>query len=310
MSPFSDEQQDLYRAYSQCYLTEANRRCTAFLVDSVFAAIATAIGLIAVSNMASSALDSLTTGSAVAALIWLTIRETDLLSDSKEHRRTAVTIQEQFDLTFWKSDKWHEGWNYLLCGDPFQPRTIKELSHNYKGEPLADPYWVNTTDVPQNDAALLRIQQSAAWGAKGHKRYARLNKTVGAVGLIVVLVTATVIDLATRDAATLLMAMAPFLVGRKQSARAHTSLAHRREELERHIQELLRSPRVSTQRDVRAAQDELCRVRLENRRIPAYLYNRYAARDREAIDTTVDQDAQLLRSKDQAGGTPPHSPPS
>ena len=50
--------------------------------------------------------------------------------------------------------------------------------------------------------------------------------------------------------------------GRLQSARDHAALAHRREELESHIQEILRGPEPVGDADVRAAQDELCRMRL------------------------------------------------
>ncbi len=53
-----------------------------------------------------------------AALLWLAVPETGLLSDDKEHRRTAVTIQGQLDLTFWKGQRWRDAWNGVLCGKP------------------------------------------------------------------------------------------------------------------------------------------------------------------------------------------------
>ena len=300
MSPFSDEQLDLYNACSQSYRTEANRRRTALIVDLAFAGIAAAIAAMTVTDASQWALDLLTTWSPFVTLLWLVIRETALLGDDREHRRTAVMIQEQFDLSFWKSDNWRQVWNQLLCGDPIQPRTIKDLSLRYGGETIADNYWVNATGVPPNEAALLRIQQSAGWGAKGHARYAQLNRAAVIVGFILVVTAAAIIDLGTRDIAAVLMAVAPLLVGRLQSERANAALTRRRETLERHIRELLSTPPSATERDVRAAQDELCRMRLENRRIPTPLYNRYADRDREAIDAAVARDAELLRSMYQA----------
>ena len=291
MSPPTDTQQELYSAYSQSYRTEAKKRVIAFVVDVVFAASAAAVTIMTIGDLSTSALDILAISSPPAVLLWLIVRETDLLSDDRDHRRTAVTIQEQFDLTFWKSDNWREGWNQLLCGDPIEPRTIKDLVLNYQGEPLADDYWVDTSGVPANEAALLRIQQSVGWGAKGHSRYKRLNRAAAGIGFFVVLVVALVLDLSTRDAVVVLMAFAPLLVGRYQSARAHTSLAKRREDLERHIQKLLNSPTSPTEHDVRTAQNELCRMRLENRRIPEWLYNRYSTRDRDSIDAAIAHEA-------------------
>lgn len=296
VSPFTDEQHQLYRAYSQCYLAEANRRRLTFYIDLAFAVVATATAALVVTDTSQSVLEFLRTWSPSVVLLWLVIRESCLFGNDKEHRLTAVTIQEQFDLTFWKSNNWRDGWNHLLCGDPVQPRTINELSQHYQGESVADDYWIDTTGVPPNAAALLRIQQSSGWGAKGHARYSRLNITAAIAGVTVVVTAALVSDLRARDAATVLMATAPFLVGRVQSAREHKSLTLRRQRLERHIQRLLRGSVPATERDVRSAQDELFRMRLKRRRIPTHLYNRYATRDRGAIDKAVAQDAKSLRS--------------
>ncbi len=299
MSLLTDTQQEFYRAYSQSYRTEANKRVIVFVVDVVFAAAAAAVTIMTIGDYWKSALDILASWSPPAVLLWLIVRETDLIGDDREHRRIAVTIQEQFDLTFWKSDNWHEGWNQLLCGDPTEPRTIKDLALSYEGEPLADDYWVDTTGLLANNAALLRIRQSAGWGAKGHARYERLNRSAAWVGFLIVLAVALLFDLSTRDAAVVLMTVAPLLVGRLQSARAHASLAQRRETLERHIQKLLSSSTPATKRDVRITQGELCRMRLENRRIPVWLYTRYAARDRKTVDTAAAQDTKRLQQSRQ-----------
>ena len=291
MSLLTDSQQELYSAYSQSYRTEANRRVIAFMVDVVFVVAAAAVTIMTVGDLWNSALDILASWSPPAVLLWLIVRETDLLSDDRDQRRTAVTIQEQFELTFWKSDNWQEGWNQLLCGDPIEPRTIKDLALSYEGEPLADDYWVDTYGVPANKAALLRIWQSAGWGARGHSRYKRLNRTAAWIGFLVVLAVALLLDLSTRDAVVVLMTLAPLLVGRHQSARAHASLAQRRKTLEHHVQESLSSPTFPTERDVRTAQDELFKMRLENRRIPEWLYNRYSTRDRDSIDAVIAYEA-------------------
>lgn len=207
--------------------------------------------------------------------------------------------QEQFDLTFWKGQRWRAAWNSVLYGKPVQQRVINDLALRYGGEPLNDNYWVDTSGITTNEAALLRIEQSAGWGAQAHSRYAKINRAAAIGGLILVLTLATIADLRARETAAMLFTVAPFLVGRLQSARDHAALARRREELESHIQEILRGTEPVGDADVRAAQDELCRMRLEHRRVPDWLYHRYVDRDRKAIDTAVARDAELVRSRIQ-----------
>ena len=294
MSAYSDQQKDLYKAYSQSYRTETNLRVIVFVSDLMFMVIGIVIAVLRVAQMFEWLFDLLVTWSPVVALVWLVVRETDLLGVSKDHRQRAVRIQEQFDLTFWKPETWRENWNRLLCGLPIKPRTINELANNYKDEPIPDHYWVDTTGLQPNAAALLRIQQSAGWAAKGHARYNRLSTWVAVVSIVLVLSTVLLADLRTRDAVVVLMAAAPFPVGRIRRARAHRCLKDRREQLERYTQQLLRGANPVRERDVRAGQDELFRLRLENQKIPTWLYNRFSARDREAIDSAVVQEAKLL----------------
>lgn len=297
MSAVSDQQERLYRAYSQSYRSEANRRQWIFVVDVVFSVLAACIAATAVGNWSQELFDALTAWSPFVALAWLVVRDAELLGQGKESRRAAVTIQEQFDLTFWKSDDWSEQWNSLLCGHPVQPRTIERLSNAYKGQPFARDYWVDTSNIPANEAALLRICQSAGWSSGCHARYRRLITLVSCIGVSLVVAMSIFLDMSARGALAILMAVAPLLVGRLQSGRIHGTLAARLETLERHIRELLCGPTAATALDVRAAQDELCRVRYVNCRIPTWLYNRYAAQDRDAIDTAVARDADLQRSK-------------
>lgn len=296
MTPVSSAQQELYRAYSHSYATETNQRRIAFVVDVIFTSIAATIAVLTVTDSAESIVDFLSTWMPPSALLWLVVRESNLLGDDTECRRTAVTIQEQFDLTFWKPGAWQEEWNHILCDDPVRPREIKELALAHDGEPVTDDYWVDTSGIPPEPAALLRIKQSAAWGSKGHLRYARINRVAAWAGLAVVLAFAFITDLGTRETAGVLIAVAPLLAGRLQSSRAHEGLAERRALLEDHVADLLHSSGSPAERDVRLAQDELFRMRLQNRRIPSWLYHRYADQDRAAIDESLEEEAQQLRT--------------
>lgn len=294
---------ELYQAYTQCYATEANRRRFTFHVDLGFAIAALVLTTLAVAESAHGLVDFLNTWLPPAALLWLGIREIEPIAADKAHRREAVNVQEQFDLTFWKGRGWPQHWNRLLAGEPVPGRRIKQLAGAKPTVTLSSNYWVKTGGLPDNDAALFRIEQTAAWGAVGHSRYANLNRWPAWGGLLAVIVVALIVDVSARDTAAALFSVAPFFVGRLQSAGDHGALAARRELLERHIQQVLNPRRPSTDADVRTAQDELYRLRVEHRRIPTWLYERYAECDRRAIDAAIE--ARIAEFQEAMAGGPP-----
>jgi exoribonuclease II len=108
-------------------------------------------------------------------------------------------------------------------------------------------------------------------------------------------VAALILDVSARETAAAVIAIAPFLVGRIQSAREHASLAGRRLALEKHIQAVLDPGHPSSDIHVRTAQDELYRLRMETRRIPNWLYNRYAEDDRASIDAAITARIEAFR---------------
>lgn len=290
-----EDASELYRAYSRCYATEANRRRIAFYVDLGFAIAALVLTILVISETAHELVDFLNRWLPLAALFWLGLREIEPIAGDKPHRREAVNIQEQFDLRFWKGDEWTQYWNRLLAGPPVPSRTIKQLANANPNVTFKPGYWVNTDGLPDNDAALFRIEQSAAWGAQGHRRYARLNRLPAFAGVVAVMIVALIVDVSTREAAVAVFSIAPFLVGRIQSAKDHGALAERREVLERHIQAALDPRHTSSDGDVRSAQDEVYRMRVEHRRIPSWLYNRYADHDRATIDVAIEARVAAFR---------------
>ncbi len=287
---------ELYRAYSRSYATEANRRRIAFCVDLAFAAAGLLLAAITLADIARSLVDILSTWLPIAALLWLGLREISPVAVDKRHRREAVSVQEQFDLYFWKGIHWPKHWNRLLAGQPVPDRTIKQLAAANTNVHFAANYWVDTQGVPDNDAALFRIEQTAAWGAVGHRRYANLNRLPAFAGIVAICIAAVVLNLSARHAAVILFAVAPFLVGRIQSAGDHDALADRRERLEHHIQEILDPKHPRTDSDVREAQDEVYRMRIEHRRIPTWLYDRYATNDRATIDAAIESRVVAYRA--------------
>ena len=93
MSPITEEQHELYRAYSQCYLTEASHRYLTFTLDLTFAAVATTTAVLVVTDASQSVLAIIRTWSPSVVLCWLVIRESLLFGNDTDHRRTAATIQ-------------------------------------------------------------------------------------------------------------------------------------------------------------------------------------------------------------------------
>lgn len=287
---------ELYQAYSHCYATEANRRHIAFCVDLVFASAALALTVLTTAEWSPDIAEFLTTWLPLAALFWLVVREVGLISIDHGHRRRAVNIQEQLDVTNWKGSAWPKHWNRLLAGEHVAARTIKQLASANPNVAMPADYWIDTTGLPNNDAALFRIEQSAAWGAEGHRRYALLNRYPSLAGLVLAVVAALILDVSARETAAAVIAIAPFLVGRIQSGREHTALAERRVALEQHIQAVLDPGHPSSDVDVRTAQDELYRLRMEARRIPIWLYNRYAEHDRTSIDGAITARIEAFRA--------------
>ena len=287
---------ELYRAYSRCYATEANRRHIAFGVDLVFAVAALALTVLTTAEWSPDTAEFLTTWLPLAALFWLVVREIGLISIDHGHRRSAVNIQEQLDLTNWEGSAWAKHWNRLLAGEHVATRTIKQLASANSNAAMPVDYWNDTTGLHSNDAALFRIEQTAAWGAEGHRRYARLNRYPSLVGLVLVVVAALILDVSARETAAAVIAIAPFLIGRIQSGREHAAFAGRRVALEQHIQGVLDPGHPSSDVDVRTAQDELYRLRMGTRRIPNWLYNRYAEHDRASIDGAITARIEAFRA--------------
>lgn len=298
MTPLTDDQVELYRAYSASYRAAGSRRFVEFAVDFVFAGLALLIVLSSVFEVANEAREDLSSYLPLLALGWLCLREAKLFGDPVARRSQAVNIQEQFDLSFWKPDGIDDEWNSLLCGPAIPRRTVKELAADYRGETIGADYWVDTAALAPTTGALVRILQSSGWGERGHRRYARLNHAAVVLGVAAVMLVGALANLDTLDLAAVAMAVAPPLLGRLNAARAHRALAHSRKTLESHVTAILNDPRRPVRdQDVRAGQDELVRLRLADRRIPEWLYRRYQERDQAAIDTAISELLDKLRAR-------------
>lgn len=288
MTAATPEQERLYAAYSAAYGKEANRRLLVFIIDASFAVLGLALALL---DLDWSALG-------VFGVAWLLSREIPFFVDPHPWRRVAVTIQEQFDLSFYQPD-WASAWNRLRCGAPLRDHQVRQLAATYKGEAFEPDYWIDTSGLPPNAAALLRILQSAAWGSEGHRRYSTINYAAVALSALGLLLVALSLDLTIWDALTkVAVPCTPFLLGRMQAARRHRTLAERRGALYDHAKEVL--AQVTGDADpvaIRTAQDELYELRLADTRIPSQLYMWHRDRDKATIDASILTTAGELRRR-------------
>lgn len=289
------EQKRLYAAYCTGYAKEANRRVLLFAVDASIA-----LGGL---GLALAARDGSALG--VVGVGWLLVREIPFFVDPDPWRKTAATIQEQFDLSFSRPD-WTSIWNQLRCGPPVRDHEVRKLAAAHNGPELAHDYWVDTTGLPPNTAALLRVLQCAAWGTECHRRYSRINYAAVGLAILGLVLAALRLDLTTWEAlATVAVPCVPFLLGRLQAARRHSDLAQRRGDLYDHITGTLEQ--VTTDAgtaSVRAAQDALYDLRLAHSRIPPQLFNRYRDKDQAAIDTSIQTTADRRRQQLNQGRAP------
>lgn len=287
VTPLTGEQEELYQAYSASYGSVGARRRYEFIVDGLFAFVALVIVSLSVFELAEDLRDTANRWIPLVTLLWLGVRESRVFGNPQAQRMEAVNLQEQFDLSFWKGQDWRSVWNGLLLASPVPRRTVKERAASFRGETISATYWVDTSALTASAAALARIMQSAGWGERGHRRYADLNSLASVAGLVVLVVYSAVGGLDTLDLAAATMAVAPILTGRRAAARAHRNLSQSRRDLEAHAEQLLLGPSLPSDQDVRSAQDELVRLRLEDRRIPEWLYRRYKERDEQSIDSAA-----------------------
>ena len=286
VTPLTGEQEELYQAYSASYGSVGAQRRNEFIVDGLFAFVALVIVGSSIFELAEHVRDAATRWIPLVTLLWLGLRESRVFGNPQAQRMEAVNLQEQFDLSFWKGQDWRLVWNELLLASPVPRRTVKERAASFRGETIDATYWVDTSALTDSAAALARIMQSAGWGERGHRRYADLNFAASVAVLVVLVVCSAVGGLDTLDLAAGTMAVAPILTGRLAAARAHRNLSQSRRDLEDHAEQLLLGPSLPSDQ-VRSAQDELVRLRLEDRRIPEWLYRRYKDRDEQSIDSAA-----------------------
>ncbi len=279
----TDEQRRLFRAYSAAYGLESSHRTFVIAVDGVFAALGVVFAL---SGWDTAVL-------VAAALAWLLIRSyPDFLKPDK-HRREAVTIQEQFDLSFGGVQP-----NEALWGRPAQAHRIDRLAARCRDLSVDEDYWVNTEGLPDRVGALLRQKQSAAWAQDGHERYARFNMAVVAVAVVALAALAWVLDLDFADALVAVFApAAPLLVGRVQSAQRNRAHSGERKEIDESITDVLAQDHPDPPPTlVRSIQDRLYYLRLGGR-IPTWFYKLFKTSDQETIDVSVQRLADELRGR-------------
>ncbi len=284
----NDDQRRLYRAYSYWYGKEANLRRTIFICDAAFAACG--LGLAVWTTVVGSPPEVVSKAAAAGAITWLLTRELIARRGASSARRTAVKIQQRFDLSFY--GPWKDHWNQLLLGQPLPEPSVRDAAERYQGNNVPDDYWVDTTGLSNEQGALARAYQTAIWGAGLHCEYAALTMKATGVLLAGIVVTLLISDVGLLTAAPVIITIAPLLVGRVQSSIHHRELANRRQVLAVYASEQIEAADLDVSA-VRLAQDEVARLRLADRRTPEWLYE---GRRQAYIGTHDTSAADLVRS--------------
>jgi hypothetical protein len=284
----NDDQRRLYRAYSYWYGKEANLRRTIFICDVAFAAVG--FGLAVWTTVVGPTPEVVSKVTAAGGVTWLLGRELIARRGASAARRTAVKIQQRFDLSFY--GPWKEHWNPLLLGPPIPEPSTRDAAKRYDGDDVPDDYWVDTTGLNDEQGALARTYQTAIWGAGLHGEYAALTIKVTGVLLAVIVITLLTSDVGLLTAAPAIITIAPLLVGRVQSSIHHRELANRRQTLATYASNEIEASSLGVS-SVRLAQDEVARLRLADRRTPQWLYDMRRKSYLETHDTSA---ADLVRS--------------
>lgn len=275
----------LYKAYSAAYRKERNRQAIVQSVDIAFVIV----GLYAAVR------DWKWPHLSAVALLWLVFREAPWFLRPDSHRRTAVKIQERFDCSLGIPP------NEVTTGKPVPDHEVFALA-NTSSEAFAPGYFVDVSGLPPEVAVVVLQHQTATWAEVGHRRYSVFNYIVAFATIVTLAIWAYLTTRTMQESVTQLFSpAAPFVVGRLQLGRRHHEQSRTRAEIREHAEDAFArvtsdSATHPTLIFTRSLQDRLYYGRLNEGRIPGWLYHLLAARDRLAIDASCQQRADHLKT--------------
>jgi hypothetical protein len=284
MSAFATERDVLYRAYTSSYSKESQHLSVTRLVDVLLAA----------AGVVATATDSQSSVLAALALLWLAVREAPWFVRPDHHRRMAIRLQEQFECSFGIEP------NAVLTGSPVPDHEVRSIADGSKAS-LPPDYFVDTSDLDPQIGVVLMQNQTATWGEVDHRKYSTVNYVIAFVAIALLVAWAFVTNRTMQDLVVQILApAAPFVVGRLQLARRHHQYSDARADLRRRTEEAFDRVQVDpstwpTSATARAFQDRLFVDRMNEGRIPAWLYKVGAKKGRRTLDVSVTRRANSLR---------------
>ena len=143
--------------------------------------------------------------------------------------------------------------------------------------------------------------QTVTWGEEDHRRYCTFNYVVAFLSVVGLFAWFFLADETLRDAVLLFAPTAPFIAGRIQMGRRHQSVSGTRKELretaESALDNVLSNPTCQPSIELpRAIQDRLFQERLQEGRIPQWLYRLGSSKHRRTIDTACSERVNRLRA--------------
>jgi len=223
---------------------------------------------------------------------WVLLGRTVIAWRDDQNVRTAVTIQEEFDVGLFDLD-----WNEALAGPKVAHEEIHIGARKVTKEKELDKLrnWYPDADrVPWPLNVVLCQRSSAVWGRRDHFRYAYLVLTLGITWFVVGLIMFSVAKVSLAEyLVTVFLPSQPAFLDTIDLFKGHLGMARDKEALEVQTTKLWERGSTSlasvTAQDCREVQDQAYRLRRSGMQIPQIVYSILRNQDEDAMRAAVDR---------------------
>jgi hypothetical protein len=233
---------------------------------------------------------------------WVLVARTILLWLEDRFVKTAVTIQEEFDVRVF-SLTWNEG----LAGAKAAPEDVHDAArkiHGKKAARLRD-WYPEADEAPWPLNVVLCQRSSAVWGRRGHYWYALLVLGLGVSWFIAGLVMATAAHVTVAEyLVKVFLPSQPAFLDTIDLSRGHYHQAQAKEAVEQATTDLwnrgVQHPGSVSEQDCRDVQDQAYALRRNGTQIPQLIYRIRRRQDEAAMRAAA---ARLLGALPRQGQT-------
>lgn len=228
----------------------------------------------------------------VLAGAWVLLGRTVIAWRDDQNVRTAVTIQEEFDIGLFDLD-----WNEALAGPKVAHEDIYSAARKIGKEKRLTKLrnWYPDADrVPWPLNVVLCQRSSAVWGRREHFRYAYVVLTAGIAWFVFGLIIFSVAHVSLADYLVIVfLPSQPAFLDTIDLFRGHLGMARNKHVLENQTTKLWENGSHSlgsvTEQDCREVQDQAYRLRRSGMQVPQIVYNILRNQDEDAMRAAVDK---------------------